>query len=68
MDLENIKRINELTEISRKRELTEAEQAERKRRRDAYLKEFRDQMSAQLDNTVVEYPDGTRKPFRDAGR
>lgn len=68
MDLENIKRINELTELSRRRELTEEEQAERKRRRDAYLKEFRDQMRAQLDNTVVEYPDGTRKPFRDAGR
>ena len=68
MDLENIKRINELTELSRRRELTEAEQSERKRRRDAYLKEFRDQMRAQLDNTVVEYPDGTRKPFRDAGR
>lgn len=68
MDLENIKRINELTELSRQRELTEAEQAERKRRRDAYLKEFREQMRAQLDNTVVEYPDGTRKPFRDAGR
>ena len=68
MDLENIKRINELTELSRRRELTEAEQAERKRRRDAYLKEFRDQMRAQLDNTVVEYPDGNRKPFRDAGR
>ena len=68
MDLENIKRINELTELSRRRELIEAEQAERKRRRDAYLKEFRDQMRAQLDNTVVEYPDGTRKPFRDAGR
>ena len=68
MDLENIKRINELTELSRRRELTEAEQAERKRRRDAYLKEFRDQMRAQLDTTVVEYPDGTRKPFRDAGR
>ena len=68
MDLENIKRINELTELSRRRELTEAEQAERKRRRDAYLKEFRDQMRAQLDNTVEDYPDGTRKPFRDAGR
>ena len=68
MDLENIKRINELTELSRRRELTEAEQAERKRRRDAYLKEFREQMRAQLDNTVVVYPDGTRKPFRDAGR
>lgn len=68
MDLENIKRINELTEFSRRRELTEAEQAERKRRRDAYLKEFREQMRAQLDNTVVEYPDGTRKPFRDASR
>ena len=60
MDLENIKRINELTEISRKRELTEAEQAERKRRRDAYLKEFRDQMRAQLDNIDVIDENGSR--------
>jgi len=32
------------------------------------LKAFRAQMRNQLDSTVVEYPDGTRKPLRDAYR
>ena len=68
MERANIERINALTEISRRRELTEEEQAERKRLREAYLKAFRSQMRAQLDNTVVEYPDGTRKPLREVGQ
>lgn len=61
----NLKRINELTAISRQRELTTQEQAERQQLRQEYLKAFRAQMRQQLDNTVVEYPDGTRKPLRD---
>lgn len=61
----NLKRINELTAISRQRELTVQEQAERQQLRQEYLKAFRAQMRQQLDNTVVEYPDGTRKPLRD---
>lgn len=60
-----LKRINELTAISRERELTEAEQAERQQMRQEYLKSFRAQMRQQLDNTVVEYPDGSRMPLRD---
>ena len=68
MERANIERINALTEISRRRELTEEEQAERKRLRESYLKAFRSQMRAQLDNTVVEYPDGTRKPLREVGQ
>ena len=68
MERANIERINALTEISRRRELTEEEQAERKRLREAYLKAFRSKMRAQLDNTVVEYPDGTRKPLREVGQ
>lgn len=68
MERANIERINALTEISRRRELTEEEQAERKRLREAYLKAFRSQMRAQLDSTVVEYPDGTRKPLREVGQ
>ena len=68
MEQMNLKRINELTAISRERELTEAEKAERQQLRQAYLKAFRSQMRAQLDNTVVEYPDGSRKSLRDAGR
>lgn len=65
MDGMNLKRINELTAISRQRELTVQEQAERQQLRQEYLKAFRAQMRQQLDNTVVEYPDGTRKPLRD---
>lgn len=61
----NLKRINELTAISRQRELTADEQAERQQLRQEYLKAFRAQMRQQLDSTVVEYPDGSRKPLRD---
>lgn len=61
----NLKRINELTAISRQRELTAQEQTERQHLRQEYLKAFRAEMRQQLDNTVVEYPDGTRKPLRD---
>lgn len=68
MDRASIERINCLTAISRQRELTAEEQAERKQLREAYLRAFRSQMRAQLENTVVEYPDGTRIPFREAGR
>jgi len=65
MEQMNLKRINELTAISRQRELTEAEQAERQQLRQEYLKAFRAQMRQHLDSTVVEYPDGSRKPLRD---
>lgn len=68
METMNLKRINELTAISRQRELTAEETAERQRLREDYLKAFRAQMRQQLDNTVVEYPDGTRVPFRDAAK
>ena len=66
MDRQNIERINALTAIARERALTEEEQAERHRRRQAYLDAFRGQMRAQLEHTVVEYPDGTRVALKDA--
>ena len=68
MEQMNLKRINELTAISRERELTAEEQAERQQLRENYLKAFRAQMRQQLDSTVVEYPDGSRKSLRDAGK
>jgi uncharacterized protein YnzC (UPF0291/DUF896 family) len=61
----NLKRINELTAISRQRELTAEEQAERQQLRQEYLKAFRAQMRQSLDSTVVEYPDGSRVPLRE---
>ena len=68
MDKLSIDRINALTAISRQRPLTAEEQAERQKLREAYIHAFRAQMRGQLENTIVEYPDGTRKPLKDAGR
>ncbi len=65
MEPANIERINELSRIARERPLTEAEQAERQERRTAYLKAFRANFRQQLENTVVEYPDGSQKPLKD---
>ena len=67
MEKSNIERLNALTALSKERELTAEEQAERQERRQAYLKAFRSQFRQQLDNTVVEYPDGTRESLKDAG-
>ena len=68
MDDRSIRRISELTKISRERALTEEEMDERHHLRQNYLKAFRSQMRAQLDNTVVQYPDGSRVPFKDAAK
>lgn len=68
MERANIERINALTRIARERELTAEEKREREERRAAYLKAFRAQMRGQLENTVVEYPDGSRVPLRDAAQ
>ena len=68
MDKANLDRINELSRISRERELTPLEQQERQQLRQAYLAAFRSQFRAQLDNTVVQYPDGSKVPLKDAGK
>ena len=68
MDDRSIRRISELTKLSRERALTEEEMDERHRLRQNYLTAFRSQMRSQLDNTVVQYPDGSRVPFRDAAK
>ncbi len=44
--------------------LTEEELADRDRLRQEFLAEFRKNFRAQLDNTVVQYPDGTKKPLK----
>ena len=65
MERRDIERINALTRLSRERELTPEEQAERKQLRENYLRAFRSQFRAQLDSTVVQYPDGSRAALRD---
>ena len=66
MKLDNlIARINELSAKSRTPEgLTEEEQAERQELRQEYVARFRASLKAQLDNTVIVRPDGTRESLR----
>lgn len=63
MEKHNIDRISALTRISRERALTAEEQAEREVLRKNYLQAFRIRMRAQLENTVVDYPDGKQIPL-----
>ena len=48
-----IKRINELTAISRERELTDEEKNERELLRAEYIKEFKARMRSVLDNVEI---------------
>lgn len=68
MQEEHIARINELTRISRERQLTPEEQAERAELRAAYLKNFRRNFKDTIEHTKVEYPDGTRVSLTEAYR
>lgn len=68
MEKANIDRINALSKIARERELTEEEKQERQQRREAYLKAFRAQMRGQLEQTVVQYPDGSKVSLREAAK
>lgn len=53
-------RISELTEISRQRELTDEEKAEREVLRAEYLAEWRSSTIAVLENTYIQTPDGVK--------
>ncbi len=61
MKQEKIDRINELTRISRERELTAKEQAERGVLRREYIDSVKASLVGQLENTSILYPDGTKK-------
>lgn len=65
MEKANVDRINELARESKRRPLTESELAEQKALREEYLREFRAQFTGMLDNTVIQYPDGSRKSLPD---
>ena len=65
MDQQSIARINELARLAKSRALTEAESAERDRLRKAYLAAFRASTRKTLDETRVEYADGSRKSLKE---
>ena len=65
MEKIKIDRINALARKQKTDGLTPEELAEQKALREEYIAEFRASFGRMLDNTVVEYPDGSRTPLRD---
>ena len=64
MTQERIDRISELTRISRERELTEEEKAERAALRREYIESVIGSLKGQLDHTYIVEPDGEKRPLR----
>lgn len=65
---ERIKRINELYHKSQAEGLTEEEKAEQAKLRAEYVASVRANLRSQLDNTVVERPDGSLESLKDAAK
>ena len=64
MEKAKLDRINELAKKSKETELTEEEKAEQYALRQEYIQEIRMSFGAMLDNTVIQYPDGSRKSLK----
>ncbi len=67
MEQSKIDRINQLTQISRQRELTEEEQAERQALRREYIDSVKQSLIGHLDNTVIVDAQGVRRPLKPRG-
>lgn len=61
MEQTKLDRINELAKKAKTEELTPEEKAEQKKLREEYILEFRAGLRGILDNTYIQYPDGTKK-------
>ena len=64
MTEEKINRINELARKQKAEGLTETEKEEQAILRREYIDSFRKSLEAQLDNTTIVYPDGSRKKVK----
>ena len=60
-----IKRINELARKSKAEGPTDEEKAEQKKLREEYVAAFRRSLRAELDNTYIVNPDGTKTAVKD---
>ena len=67
MDNTKLQRINELSLISKERELTSAERVEQQVLRTAYVEEWRASVTSVLDNTVIMDGEGNKKPLKKKG-
>ena len=63
MEQTKLDRINALTALSRERELTAEEKAEREALRKEYIAEWRESTIAVLENTRIVTPDGKKHPL-----
>lgn len=61
---EKIARINELARKAKGEGLTEEEKIEQKALRAEYVQAFRKNLEAQLENTIIVRPDGTKEEIR----
>ena len=66
MTPEMTQRINELARLARERALTPEEEAERAALRRQYVEHFKAGTRQALDSTLVQHPDGSRVPLKDA--
>ena len=64
MEQSKLDRINELAKKKKAGELTEEEAKERAALHQEYINEIRLSFGAILDNTVIQYPDGSRKALK----
>ena len=68
MEKEKIARINFLANKSKTEPLTDEEKAEQAELRRQYIAEIRASFGAMLDNTVIQYPDGSRENVKDRNK
>ena len=65
MEKVKLDRINELAKKSKAEGLTDAEKEEQKALRAEYIAEFRASFTGILENTVIQYPDGSKQSLPD---
>ena len=65
---EKLDRINELSRKCKVQQLSSEEAAEQAELRREYIAAYKDNVRCILDNTVVQYPDGTKVPLKDRNK
>lgn len=68
MKQEKIDRISELTRISRERELTDEEKAERQELRNEYIASYKASLIANLENTYIVDEKGNKTKVKRTGK